>query len=160
MATSKDIPHWDGDHNTFEKYKEKVRWYIRRVQRKHQDTIGPSLASALTGEAERALEEISEEGIQLIFSDGGWQALLHFLEDSLLDLPIPEASKLLREYFFNFKRKLGESMKAYFQRARILTDKLEKAFLKIETKDKATHTFSAKARAGSRAASKAPSVDF
>ena len=74
------------------------------------------MALAVTGEAEKALKEISEEGTALISSDGGWQALLHFLEDSLLDLPIPEASKLLREFFFNFKRKLGESMKAYSQR--------------------------------------------
>ena len=126
------VPVWNGDHATFEEYRERVRWFTRSA--KHKAQVGPQLAQSLVDEAWKALEEISDEGMDLIGTVGGEKILLKFLEESLLDLPIPEASKYMKEYLFALRRRTGESMKAYAQRSRVLADKLEKAFTKIEEK--------------------------
>ena len=115
MASSNNnnqkVPVWNGDHATFEEYRERVRWFMRSA--KHKAQVGPQLAQVLVDEAWKALEEISDEGMDLIGTVGGEKILLKFLEESLLDLPIPEASKYMKEYLFALRRRTGESMKAY-----------------------------------------------
>ena len=74
-----------------------MRWFARQHRRSDKETVGPKLAAALTADAWKALEEVSDEGIDMVSAPGGEDVLLRFLEESLLDLPIPEASKFMRE---------------------------------------------------------------
>ena len=134
MPQHLEIRIWDGDSATFEDYREKVRRLARQHCRSDKETVGPKLAAALAADAWKALEEVSDEGIDMVSALGCEDVLLRLLEESLLDLPIPEASKFMREYLFHFKRKLGESMKVYAQRSRVLSDKLGKAFTKVEAR--------------------------
>ena len=106
-----DTPQWDGETGTFAEHKENVQWFARQRRARDKDTVGPKLAAALTADAWKALEEISEEGIDLISAPGGEDVLIRYLEESPLDLPIPEAAKCMREYLFQFHCKSGESMK-------------------------------------------------
>ena len=52
-----------------------------------------------------------------------------------MDEPIPEAAKYLKEYLFTLRRKNNEGMKAYAQRNRIVAEKLDQGFRRIEEKD-------------------------
>ena len=61
--------------------------------------------------------------------------LLKFLDGTLMDEPIPEAAKYLKEYLFTLRRKNNEGMKAYAQRSRIVAEKLDQGFRRIEEKD-------------------------
>ena len=133
-SDQKRVPTWDGDHTKFEEFKERIKWFVSGLSWKEKETAGPRIAAVLTGDAWKALEEINDEGRELIQQAGGDQVLVDFLEETLLDLPIPEASKYMKEYLFTIKRKNSESMKAYAQRSRIAADKLERAFQKVEKK--------------------------
>ena len=81
------VPVWNGDHATFEEYRERVRWYT--CSAKHKAQVGPQLAQSLVDEAWKALEEISDEGMDLIGTVGGETILLKFLEESLLTFRSP-----------------------------------------------------------------------
>ena len=48
--------------------------------------------------------------------------MLKFLDETLMDEPIPEAAKYLKEYLFTLRRKNNEGMKAYAQRSRIVAE--------------------------------------
>ena len=56
-----------------------------------------------------------------------------------MDEPIPEAAKHLKEYLFTLRRKNNEGMKAYAQRSRIVAEKLDQGFRRIEETD-VSHT--------------------
>ena len=66
---------------------------------------GARLAAALTGEAWKALEEVSDEGQELLEKRGGHKTLLKFLDETLMDEPMPEAAKYFKEYLFTLRRK-------------------------------------------------------
>ena len=126
---------WDGDGARFQEYKERVKWYVAGLSHKDKTVAGARLASALTGEAWKALEEVSDEGQELLEKLGGHKTLLKFLDETLMDEPIPEAAKYLKEYLFTLRRKNNEGMKAYAQRSRIVAEKLDQGFRRIEEKD-------------------------
>ena len=60
------VPTWDGDVARFQEYKERVKWYVAGLSFKDKAVAGARLAAALTGEAWKALEEVSDEGQQLL----------------------------------------------------------------------------------------------
>ena len=132
-----NVPTWDGDGARFQEYKERVKWYVAGLSHKDKAVAGARLASALTGEAWKALEEVSDEGQELLEKRGGHKTLLKFLDETLMDEPIPEAAKHLKEYLFTLRRRNNEGMKAYAQRSRIVADKLDQGFRRIEEKDTA-----------------------
>ena len=133
------VPTWDGDGARFQEYKERVKWYVAGLSHKDKAVAGARLAAALTGEAWKALEEVSDEGQELLEKHGGHKTLLKFLDETLMDEPIPEAAKHLKEYLFALRRKNNEGMKAYAQRSRIVAEKLDQGFRRIEEKD-VSHT--------------------
>ena len=112
-----------------------MKWYVAGLSHRDKTVAGARLASALTGEAWRALEEVSDEGQELLEKLGGHKTLLKFLDETLMDEPIPEAAKYLKEYLFTLRRKNNEGMKAYAQRSRIVAEKLDQGFRRIEKKD-------------------------
>ena len=109
------------------------------LSHKDKAVAGARLAAALTGEAWKALEEVSDEGQELLEKPGGHKTLLNFLDETLMDEPIPEAAKYLKEYLFVMRRRHNEGMKAYAQRSRIVSEKLDQGFRRIEEKD-VSHT--------------------
>ena len=129
------VPTWDGDGARFQEYKERVKWYVAGLSHRDKTVAGARLAAALTGEAWKALEEVSDEGQELLEKLGGHKTLLKFLDETLMDEPIPEAAKHLKEYLFTLRRRNNEGMKAYAQRSRIVADKLDQGFRRIEEKD-------------------------
>ena len=129
------VPTWDGDGARFQEYKERVKWYVAGLSQKDKGVAGARLAAALTGEAWKALEEVSDEGQELLEQHGGHKTLLKFLDETLMDEPIPEAAKYLKEYLFVMRRRHNEGMKAYAQRSRIVAEKLDQGFRRIEEKD-------------------------
>ena len=129
---SKHVPSWDGEPTKYEEFKERVRWYTNSLPEKDLDTAGPRIAAQLTGDAWRALEEITEDGQALLRRRGGERILLKFLEETLVDAALPEAGRLMKEYLFSLRRRAAESMKVYCQRARVLAEKLDKSFRRVE----------------------------
>ena len=85
MADHRDernkVPTWDGDGTRFQEYKERVKWYVAGLSYKDKGVAGARLAAALTGEAWKALEEVSDEGQELLEKHGGHKTLLNFLDD-------------------------------------------------------------------------------
>ena len=73
------------------------------------------LAAALTGEAWRALEEVSDEGQELLEKPGGHKTLFNFLDETLMDEPISEAAKYCMECLFSLRRNNNEGMRASAQ---------------------------------------------
>ncbi|CAK0849517.1 unnamed protein product [Prorocentrum cordatum] len=116
-------------------YKERVKWYVARLSFRDKAVAGARLASAVTREAWKALKEVSDEGQELLEKNGGHKTLLQFLDETLMDEPILEAAKYLKEYLFTLRRKNNEGRKAYAQRSRIVADKLDQSFRRIEVKD-------------------------
>ncbi|CAK0864076.1 unnamed protein product, partial [Prorocentrum cordatum] len=108
--------------------KERVKWYVAGLSYRDKAVAGARLASALTGEAWKVLEELLE-------NNGGHKTLLQLLDETLMDEPIWEAAKYLKEYLFTLRRKNNEGMKAYAQRSRVVADKLDQSFRRIEEKD-------------------------
>ncbi|CAK0882425.1 unnamed protein product, partial [Prorocentrum cordatum] len=53
---------------------------------------------------------------------GGHKILLEFLDETLMDQPVPEAAKYLKECLFTLRRRNNEGMKAYAQRSRTTTE--------------------------------------
>ena len=109
----KRVPSWDGDPTKYEEFKERVRWYTSGLSEKDIATAGPRIAANLSGDAWKALKEITEDGQALLRRPGGEKILLKFLEESLVDAELPEAGRLMKEYLFSLRRRLGESMKVY-----------------------------------------------
>ena len=72
------VPTWDGDGSRFQEYKERVKWYVACLSEKDKAVAGARLAAALTGEAWKALEEVSDEGQELLEKRGGHKILLKF----------------------------------------------------------------------------------
>ncbi|CAK0843897.1 unnamed protein product [Prorocentrum cordatum] len=135
----KKAPTWDGDVTRFQEYRERVKWYVAGLPHRDKQVAGARLAAALTGEAWKALEEVSDEGRELLEKTGGHKILLEFLDETLMDEPIPpEAAKYLKEYLFTLRRRNNEGMKAYAQRSRIVADKLDQSFRRIDEKDTTT----------------------
>lgn len=62
---------------------------------------------------------------------GGLERYLKFLEDTIMDLPIPGLANRFTEYFYGFKCENGETMKMYDTKARTTIDKLERALAKV-----------------------------
>ena len=68
-------------------------------------------------------------------NSGGHRPLLEFPDEALMDEPVPEAAKYLKDESFLVKRTSGEGTKARAQRSRIIADKLGQSFMRIEEKD-------------------------
>ena len=75
----KRAPSWDGDPTKYEEFKERVRWYTSGLSEKDIATAGPRIAANLSGDAWKALEEITEDGQALLRRPGGEKILLKFL---------------------------------------------------------------------------------
>ena len=90
------VPTWDGDGARFQEYKERAKRYVAGLSHKEKAVAGARLAAALTGEAWKALEEVSDEGQELLEKRGGHKTLLKFLDETLMDEPIPEAATYLK----------------------------------------------------------------
>ena len=71
------------------------------------------LIARLTGAAWETMREVNRAERQKLSGDHGVELLLRYLEESVLDLPIPEAGRRLKTFLFGQKRVVGESMKVY-----------------------------------------------
>ena len=131
----KKVPSWDGDPDTFEAYKQKAEWYAEGLTSRERDTAGTRLAAALTGDAAQALKEIDKEERWKLKTEQGVALLLDYLEDSILDTPVPEAGRRLRSYLVQLRRNPGESMKVYASRHRTVLRELTQVLEKVEKAD-------------------------
>jgi len=129
---NKAVPCWNGDRDTFVEYRLKAELYSESLSWRDRGRAAPSLARVLTGTAWEAFKEVSPEQRAKLKADNGTALLLDFLEKTILDLPIPEGGRLLKEYLFGTKRNSGESMKVYASRHRTVLPRLEAKSKKIE----------------------------
>lgn len=134
-SESRTIPTWNGDRDNFHEYRLKAELYAESLSWRDQGRAGPSLARSLTGTAWEAFKEVDAIQRQKLKGTDGVQLLLSFLEKTILDLPIPEGGRLLKDYLFGTKRTSGESMKVYSSRHRTVLARLETTIRKIEKRD-------------------------
>ena len=128
------VPTWDGDALKWETFRSKCYWHMRGVTAYNKQHECADIAKQLTGDAWRALEQLTEKQKDDLVEAGDIEKLLVFLKEALLEGQIPEAGRLFNEYVYKFKRNKGESMKMYTQRHRTLLGKLEVAMRTVDRK--------------------------
>ena len=92
MTEKKDdarVPTWNGDPAKFKQFRDRCEWYIAGLSdrdRKH----GPSrIAQTLTDDAWDAIQELTPEDRSRLQAPEGLALLMEFLEDTIMDVPIP-----------------------------------------------------------------------
>eukprot|EP00974_Lingulodinium_polyedra_P048754 4682638-Lingulodinium_polyedra.AAC.1 len=133
---NKKVPSWDGDPDKFEEYRMRAELYVDGLDHRNRPYGASRLIANLRGAAWETMREVSREERKKLRGDDGVELLLRYLEESVLDLPIPEAGKRLKNFLFGQKRLPGESMKIYASKNRTALMKLEEAIQKVEKRDR------------------------
>ena len=127
-------PVWDGRFETYEKYCDKTRVYIRGMKWNERDLLPARLARVLMDNAKKMFYQLEPKDQEKILEQG-IEHYLKAIKEVVLEGAVPEASRYFTEYFQNFRRERAEGMKSYCTRHRRILDKLEAA-LKVVSKSK------------------------
>ena len=91
-------------------YKEEALRYLMTVENKKRYLVGPWLAKELTGVAKVAIRTKTTQDPQRLSHPRGTYQLLEFLEDFLAKPTLVESSRYIMKFFYNLRRKRGETM--------------------------------------------------
>ena len=137
--SDKKVPTWDGDPAHWDKFKEKVEWFVLATPDKDKNYLAAKIAGNVTGSAWKAISRLKLKEKELI-CQGGVETLLKFLKEGLMENPIPEAGRHFRNYVYKFRREKGESMKLYTTRHEAERQKMEESMAALKTSAETLHS--------------------
>ena len=88
---NRKIQSWGGDPDKFEEYRRRAELYVDGLDRKARPHGASRLIARLQGAAWETMREVDRAERQKLCGDNGVELILKYLEESVLDLPIPEA---------------------------------------------------------------------
>ena len=110
------MPQYGGEPELLPNYREKALQYLMTVEMKKRYLVGPSLAKELTGVANMAIRSQTNQDTQWLAHPRGAYVLLDFLETFLAKPTLVESSRFVMKFFYNLKRRRGESMTGWIAR--------------------------------------------
>ena len=114
--SSDGIPQYGGEPELLPAYKEEALQYLMTLEVKKRYLAGPRLAKELNGVAKVAIRTMTTRDPQWLAHPRGTYVLLEFLEGFLAKPSLVEASRYVMKFFYNMRRRRGESMTAWSAR--------------------------------------------
>ena len=114
--TNDGVPQYAGEPELLPMYKEEALQYLMTLEVKKRYLAGPRLAKELTGVAKVAIRTQTNRDPQLLAHPRGTYMLLDFLESFLAKPTLVEASRYVMKFFYNLKRRRGETMTSWIAR--------------------------------------------
>ena len=114
--SSDGVPEYAGEPELLPAYKEEALQYLMTIEVKKRYLAGPRLAKELSGVAKIAITTQTNQDPQWLAHPRGTHVLLEFLENCLAKPTLVEASRYVMKFFYNMKRRRGETMTAWAAR--------------------------------------------
>lgn len=114
--THDGIPIYDGSPELLPLFREEALQYLMTYEHKKRYLVGPRLAKELQGTAKLATRNMVTRDPQWLSHPRGVYTLLQHLEDVIAKPSLPEASRFVMKFFYNFQRKRCESMTSWIAR--------------------------------------------
>lgn len=111
--TKDGVPIYDGSSELYIPYRRAALNYVETLEWRKRSLAGPRLLTALEGPA-RVATQHQEPG--WISHERGAQQLLDFLKGRVQAPTLAEAGKTISKFFYQVKRRRGESMNAWIVR--------------------------------------------
>ncbi|CAE7185626.1 unnamed protein product [Symbiodinium microadriaticum] len=127
--TKDGVPLWDGDPSSFQEFSESARLYEQSIAFHKRSTVGPRIASELTGAARRQLVGLPADWLSF---SGGVERLLDHLRQGLGQPKIVEVTEHLGKYFKLSKRRSGESINDYVTRKNEIYLRAQQAMARVQ----------------------------
>lgn len=132
----RDVPSWDANVETWEKYKLQVHYYLKQVPYWKQSFQIAKLVRNLRGKCWALVEKLPEKSRAQL--EKNEDIFLAFLKKHLLQGEIPELGRVFRLHL-GLKRQKGESMMMYVIRHRELFNKLGKSMRSVQGNELERH---------------------
>ena len=127
--TKDGVPLWDGDPGSFQEFCESARLYEQSIAFHKRATVGPRLASELSGAARR---QVTGKPADWLSFPGGVEVLLEHLRQGLGQPRIVEVTEHLGRYFRQSKRRSGESINEYVARKNEVYLRAQQAMARVQ----------------------------
>lgn len=111
--TKDGVPIFDGSAELFVPFKRAALTYVETLEWKKRALAGPRLQMALEGSAKVAVQHQPPGWIS---HEKGAEVLLNFLKSHMTAPSLAEAGKSISRFFYNVKRRKGETMAAWVVR--------------------------------------------
>jgi hypothetical protein len=111
--TKDGIPIYDGSAELYIPFRRAALNYVETLEWKKRPLAGPRLQAALKGSARIAVQHKPPGWIS---HEGGAAQLLDFLKSRVQAPTLAEAGKTISKFFYQVKRRRGESMNAWIVR--------------------------------------------
>ena len=103
--THDGIPIYDGSPELLPLFREEALQYLMTYEHKKWYLVGPRLAKELQGTAKLAIRNMVTRDPQWLSHPRGVYTLLQHLEDVIAKPSLPEASRFVMKFFYNFPEK-------------------------------------------------------
>ena len=113
--SSDGVPQFSGEPELLPAYREEALQYLMTLEVKKRYLAGPRLAKE-SGVAKVAIRTQTNRDPQWLAHPRGTYELLEFLEAFLAKPTLLEASRFVMKFFYNLRRKRGETMTAWVAR--------------------------------------------
>ena len=114
--TSDGVPQFSGEPELLPLYREEALQYLMTIETKKRYLVGPRLAKELSGVAKLAIRTKTTQDPQWLSHPRGTYQLLEFLEQFLAKPTLVESSRYIMKFFYNLRRRRGESMTEWVAR--------------------------------------------
>ena len=114
--TSDGVPQYGGEPKLLPLYKEEALQYLMTIETRKRYLVGPRLAKELTGVAKVAIRTRTTQDPQWLSHPRGTYQLLEFLEQFLAKPTLVESSRYIMKFFYNLRRRRGETMTEWVAR--------------------------------------------
>ena len=111
--TKDGIPIYDGSSELYIPFRRAALNYVETLEWRKRSLAGPRLQAALEGSARTAVQHQVPGWIS---HDGGATQLLDFLKSRVQAPTLAEAGKTISKFFYQVKRRRGETMNAWIVR--------------------------------------------
>ena len=111
--TKDGVPIFDGSAESFVPYKRAALNYVETLEWKKRSLAGPRLQTALKGPARVAVQHQRPGWIS---HEKGADQLLDFLREHVQAPTLSEAGKNISRFFYQVRRRRGESMNSWIVR--------------------------------------------
>ena len=118
------VPCYDGTAELFEKYKREALLFAETLEWRKRETAAPRLIAALEGPARLAAQQKPSSWFS---NPKGVYQLLDVLKTTMKSPTLPEAGRYISRFFFNLKRRKGETMAAWLVRHEDTLDDAKRA---------------------------------
>ena len=114
--SSDGVPRFSGEPELLPMYREEALQYMMTLEMTQRYLAGPRLAKELTGVARMAIRTRTTQDPQWLAHPRGTYTLLEYLESFLAKPTLVEASRFIMKFFYNMRRRKGETMTAWIAR--------------------------------------------